>query len=166
MPILEAIPIFQSNSTVNSIQGASALLKQNLNAIEESATGKLVQYGKSNEANLIGDMIFFSEQVTPERRAWRNDQYWLFPNRTVYVLAVPAVSKLENWAENESKILVERANLTEGTVVSITLPADAASFNFYNYFAFCSSWHSSFFQSVISKRMKINISLPVDLDPA
>lgn len=128
MPIMDALPVFYSNSVVNSMEEAAAVLKQNFGAIEADISAELLQYGKTNDANIIRDMILFNEHVTVERRAWRNDQYWLYPNRTVYVLVIPAVSKLENWVENESKIIVERVNLTEGTVQGAIIPVNATSF--------------------------------------
>lgn len=128
MPILDALPVFYSNSTVKSMEEALAIFKQNLVTTEESTAEKLAQCGKPNDANIVDEIILFAQHATAERREWRNDQYWLLPNRTAYVLVVPAVSKHENWVENESKILVERINHPEGTVQSITLPTNAASF--------------------------------------
>ncbi len=95
-PILDALPVFYSNSTVKSMEEALAIFKQNLVTTEESTAEKLSQYGKPNDANIVDEIILFAQHATAERREWRNDQYWLLPIRTAYVLCVSAVSKHES----------------------------------------------------------------------
>lgn len=111
MPVSTALPIFYSGSTVNSEEEALAVFNQHVETTKESTMEKLSQSQKSQDAEIIGDMIFFNDYATVERRDWRNDQYWLGPAKSAYVVVTPAASKYENWSEKEGKILVERTRL-------------------------------------------------------
>jgi hypothetical protein len=129
MPILDALPIFYSNSTIDSMEKALALFNIHFDAMKENTVNTLTQSGKPHDAETINEMVLFALHATVERREWSNDQYWLLPpNKSAYVLVIPAVSKHENWVENESKILVERITNKEGATQTITLPSNATSF--------------------------------------
>jgi hypothetical protein len=128
MPVLTALPIFYSNSTINSEEEALAIFNQHFDITKQSTIEKLSQHEKLQDAEIIDDMILFTDYATVEWRVWRNDQYWLGPDESAYVIVIPAVSTHENWVENESKILVERITNKEGTTQTITLPSNATSF--------------------------------------
>jgi hypothetical protein len=110
MPVLTALPIFYSNSTVNSEEEALAIFNQHFATTKESTIEKLSQSQKSQDAEIIDNMILFTDYATVERREWKNDQYWLGPDKSAYVIVTPAASKYENWSKKEGKIFVERVS--------------------------------------------------------
>jgi hypothetical protein len=135
MPVLTALPIFYSNSTVNSNEEALAIFNQHFDATKESTIEKLSQYGKSPEAEIINEMVLFSDCATVERREWKNDQYWLGPDKSAYVIVIPAASKYETWSKNEGKVLVERVSYKGEAPQNITLlPTNVTTYeNMKNY---------------------------------
>jgi hypothetical protein len=108
MPVLDAIPVFYSNLTIDSEERALTTLKQNFNEIVENTKEELIKYGKPQEVEIIKEMTFFIDYATIERREWKNDQYWLGPNKSAYVLTTQAVSQFEKWDKRDMKIFVER----------------------------------------------------------
>jgi hypothetical protein len=108
MPVSTALPIFYSSSTVNSEEEALALFNQHIEITKENTIEKLSQSQQSQDAEIIDDMVLFSDCATVEMREWKNDQYWLGPDKSAYVIVIPAASKYENWSKKEGKIFVER----------------------------------------------------------
>jgi hypothetical protein len=108
MPISTALQIFHSGITVNSEEEALAIFNQHIEITKESTIEKLSQSQQSQDAETIDDMILFNDCATVERREWKNDQYWLGPDKSAYVIIIPAASKYENWSKKEGKIFVER----------------------------------------------------------
>jgi len=123
MQILDALPIYYSNSSINTNEEALEILQTYFSAIKTNTIDVLNQSGKSQYSETIKEMIFFSYYATVEKREWNNDQYWLLPNKTTYVITIPAVSTHENWVENDSsKIIVERINNSE-SIIQVDIPA-------------------------------------------
>ncbi len=128
-PILTAIPVFHSNLTITSEDEALEVFIQYLNNIMENTRRQLDKYGKPHEAEVIQEMNFFVEFISKEERGWENDQYWLGPNKTAYVLVMPATSKYEKWEKREEGIFVERVrckDLPPG--LTIAIPANISTY--------------------------------------
>lgn len=107
-PVLSAIPVLHSDSTITSESEALVIFNQYFNEITENTKEELSKYGKSDEAEIIQEMNFFDEFTTVEKRSWENDQYWLGLDKSAYVFTVPATSKYENWEKRDEEIFVER----------------------------------------------------------
>lgn len=123
-PILSAIPVFYSNSTITSESEILVIFNQYFNEITENTKEELSKYGKSHEVELIQEMNFFNEFTSVEMRSWKNDQYWLGPDESAYVFTVPATSKYEKWEKRDEGIFVERVKckgLQPGQTISLPI---------------------------------------------